>query len=363
MNFFTDNQGRVQSVLTASYGYPPGGRLTLASGGQPCAADVAAAASVYYTPYRGNRISLWNGYAWQTLTFAELTLAGTSVASTGLRMATTGNTTVNTTTITGIPSTTGLAVGDFVDSANFPNGTWVSAVNSATQVTVTANATATTTGVAIRFYAQLYDVYGYFDPNNGLVLTTLPWASRSARATNISFSDGFYVNTNDKTRLYLGTLGLASASQSGSNTMYDTQYARQLYNYYNRVRRRAWCSDFSPHTYGTASFRPWNNGSVAAGNYWNISTVVGVAEDSMVYTLMADMNGATTGDLPDIGVGLDSTTGVFFDMFYQYYRERASRVFNTSVGPGYHVYYVLETMASGTSANFNGMELSIDLWI
>ena len=51
------------------------GRLTLTSATPVTITDVTAATSVYYTPYAGNRISLYNGSVWQTLTFSELTLA------------------------------------------------------------------------------------------------------------------------------------------------------------------------------------------------------------------------------------------------------------------------------------------------
>ena len=51
------------------------GRLTLSSGTPVTTADVTAATSIYYCPYRGNRISLYDGSAWQIYTFSELTLS------------------------------------------------------------------------------------------------------------------------------------------------------------------------------------------------------------------------------------------------------------------------------------------------
>ncbi|MFZ4124582.1 MAG: DUF2793 domain-containing protein [Rickettsiales bacterium] len=51
------------------------GRLTLTSATPVTTADVIGASSLYYTPFRGNNISLWNGTAWQTLAFTEITMS------------------------------------------------------------------------------------------------------------------------------------------------------------------------------------------------------------------------------------------------------------------------------------------------
>jgi hypothetical protein len=50
------------------------GRLTLTSGVPVTTADVTAAAAVYWTPFRGNRVALWNGSAWVVDAFAETAL-------------------------------------------------------------------------------------------------------------------------------------------------------------------------------------------------------------------------------------------------------------------------------------------------
>lgn len=50
------------------------GRITLTSG-TPIPADVTGATTIYWTPYNGNQITLWNGVAWATYTFSETSLA------------------------------------------------------------------------------------------------------------------------------------------------------------------------------------------------------------------------------------------------------------------------------------------------
>lgn len=68
-NWFT----RGQNFQTTQV--PPQGRLTLTSATPVLAADVTAGTSVYYTPYIGNLLPVYNGTVFQPQQFAELTLA------------------------------------------------------------------------------------------------------------------------------------------------------------------------------------------------------------------------------------------------------------------------------------------------
>jgi len=52
------------------------GRITLTSGTPVTTSDVTAATTIYFTPYNGNKISLYDGVsAWTTLTFSETSLS------------------------------------------------------------------------------------------------------------------------------------------------------------------------------------------------------------------------------------------------------------------------------------------------
>lgn len=51
------------------------GRLTLTSGTPVTTADVTAATTLYWTPYKGNQIGLYNGSSWEMKTFGELSLS------------------------------------------------------------------------------------------------------------------------------------------------------------------------------------------------------------------------------------------------------------------------------------------------
>ena len=57
------------------------GRLTLTSGTPVTSTDVTAATSVYFTPYRGNQISLFDGTFWLRRAFSELSLSLAGLAA------------------------------------------------------------------------------------------------------------------------------------------------------------------------------------------------------------------------------------------------------------------------------------------
>lgn len=57
------------------------GRLTLTSGTPVTTADVTGATTIYFTPYKGDRIALYSGTLWTTLTFTETSLALGTVTS------------------------------------------------------------------------------------------------------------------------------------------------------------------------------------------------------------------------------------------------------------------------------------------
>lgn len=51
------------------------GRLTLATATPVTVADQTAKSTVYFTPYKGNRLALFNGVNWDVRTFAEVSVA------------------------------------------------------------------------------------------------------------------------------------------------------------------------------------------------------------------------------------------------------------------------------------------------
>ncbi len=58
------------------------GRLTLTSGTAVTSSNVTAATTVYFTPYNGDRISVYNGTYWDLLSFTEKSIAVPSTTTT-----------------------------------------------------------------------------------------------------------------------------------------------------------------------------------------------------------------------------------------------------------------------------------------
>lgn len=58
------------------------GRITLTSGTAVTTSDVTAATTVYWTPYKGNQVSVYTGSGWQLRTFAEMSIAVPATTST-----------------------------------------------------------------------------------------------------------------------------------------------------------------------------------------------------------------------------------------------------------------------------------------
>lgn len=65
----------IQSVTPSTLPLGCQGRITLTTGVAVTTTDVTAATTVYYTPYKGSRCSLYDGTNWQTVSFTEKSLA------------------------------------------------------------------------------------------------------------------------------------------------------------------------------------------------------------------------------------------------------------------------------------------------
>jgi hypothetical protein len=74
-----DNLREIQAVVRTEYNkhvvtHIPCGRLTLTTAVPVTTADVTAAETLYYTPFRGNTIVLFDGTNWRQYTFTELSI-------------------------------------------------------------------------------------------------------------------------------------------------------------------------------------------------------------------------------------------------------------------------------------------------
>lgn len=83
---FSDITGTIEDGGPSVLGMVNGlvnGRITLTSGTPVTTADVTAAATIFFTPFRGNQISLFDGVSvWNTFSFTQLSIAVPAAANT-----------------------------------------------------------------------------------------------------------------------------------------------------------------------------------------------------------------------------------------------------------------------------------------
>lgn len=206
-------------------------RLTLTTGLPVTISDVTGATTLYCTPYKGNRIALYDGSAWNIRTSAEFSLA---------------------------------------------LGTLTSGKN--------------------------YDVFCY--DNAGVpTLEFLVWTSDTARATALAYQDGVLVKSGAVTRRYLGTFYTTSTTQTE-----DSRAKRDLFNYYNRVRRSLLRkTGTASWTYSTDT---WQQAAADAAN--QCECVIGVAEAPINAHVGVNVANSAGADV-QVGIGIDSTSAPHAD--------------------------------------------------
>ena len=228
---------------------PAQGRLTLQSGFAVSTADQAGATTVYYTPYIGQFVPLWNGTTWL--------------------MTSTGGQLSQTTT----------------DTTKSP-------------AAVAANSN--------------YDLFVWSDAGTIRCTRGPAWTSDTARGTGagtsqISVTNGVWSNTFAITNgpgaglgTYVGTI-----RSDASATINDTLAKRHVWNMYNRRPRAMKVAEATNGwTYTTVAFRQVN------GNAANqLAMVRGLDEDEASAVAMSVFqNSGGSGIGHQIGIGLDSST-------------------------------------------------------
>lgn len=110
--------------------------------------------------------------------------------------STTGNTTISSQVITAIPSTATFLSGDQIFCANFPAGTRIISIDSATQVTVDQNASATSAGIAISFNYGIRVRPGALVTGTGIPPNTFV-TSVSGNGSTLNLSNNVTTTTTD----------------------------------------------------------------------------------------------------------------------------------------------------------------------
>jgi hypothetical protein len=353
-------------VLT-DHGYTVQGRLTLTTNVPVTTSDVSGATSIYFTPYNGNLVSLYDGTRWKLYSFTQLTLAvGTVVPNQAydvflydsngtltLESLEWANATATMTIATpGVVTWTahGMVTGNsvmFTTTGALPTG--VSANTRYFVNVINANTFNLATTLANL-------VAGTYVATTGSQSGTHTARGPHARATALTTQNGVYVKTGDTTRRYLGSFLATSTTateDSGGGISNQVGGKRFLWNMYNRQPRPINVIDtantwsYSGNTYRVA------NGAAAPLNC--VEFLCGLPEVVVEANLHASGHYATATHWTT-GFGLDGLTIV----------GRTSSVYtnNTSLsnastyrnlpGLGYHYLTWLEKSTDSVAVTFAG---------
>lgn len=243
----------LNAAVAAALSLTFGGRLTLTSATPVTTSDVTAATTIYYSPYRGERLPIYDGSAFSMTTFAELS-----------------------------------------------NATAQSSTGSAGPAAVTTNSN--------------YDLFVWNDSGTIRLTRGPAWTSDTARGTGAGTTElelvsGVYVN---KVAIVNGPAAqrgtyVGTVRSDGSSQINDSLAKRHVWNMYNRVQRPMRALDSTDSwTYSTAAWRQANNSSAN-----QLDVVRGLNEDAMRAFVTAMWYGGVM-NYPDcyVGVGLDSTTAL-----------------------------------------------------
>lgn len=252
---------RIRGVANIAPISEPGGRLTLTSGTPVQAVDNSTATAIYYTPFRGLYVPLWNGVATVMVSIgAELSLAlDSNAAHTGYHQS-----------------------------------------------------------------GKNFDLFVVDDAGTIRLVSGPAWTNDTTRATALELKNGFYVNAAAMTTRYDATattlavaqdlglyVGTFRASADGQTAWVVTPAAAAggtecklfLWNTYHRRRVMAMSKDSTnTWTWNTAS---WHSADTSAT--WRVTAVYGLNEDAVraTFQLFCD-TGNANGVMA--AVGLDSTT-------------------------------------------------------
>lgn len=237
-------------ILDSTPESEPGGRLTLTSATPVTTADVSGAGTVYFTPDKHSKVSIYTGLQWQRYAFTELS-------------------------------------------------------------NVLANSATGKAGPAAAIAGAVYDLFVWDDAGT-LRLTRGPaWASDTNRGTGAGTTElervgGVLMNKQAITNgpaaqrgLYVGSI----ATNAGAATVDDTKSTRHVWNMYNRKRRDLQKVDATDSwSYSTAIPREAN------GATNRVLVLRGLDEDTVRLSLSAScLNSTATVRTVGSYIGLDAT--------------------------------------------------------
>jgi len=296
----------------------PQGRLTLTSNTPLMTSDVTAATAVYYTPYVGNSIPIYNGTSFSNNTFSQLTMT---------------------------LSTTNQTSGDIYDLFVFIHSSTVTIGAGPAWSSSTSRGTGSGT-------TQLTQFNGFWVNANTITLTNGSTTYSSIPADEATYVGSVYMTANGETAVNFKP----SAAAGGTANVVG------IWNAYNSAPISSLCSDSNTSwTDASTSWQPLDYPAGSGGGTYNRVTYLdGLGQSSVKGTVTTIAYNATAGDGDFIGIDQDSTTNSPIVFASNQSHSAGSAVGATSFAAtesfppnqGLHYLQAMEWSPNGTTATF-----------
>lgn len=339
------------------------GRLTTESGVPVSTSNRTAQGTIYWTPYNGNQIGIYDGTRWKLYTFTEKSLALTGLIPNGvvsnvfiydnsgtltLELGHWQNATITVTIASpGVVTWTshGLSNGDtvvFSTTSALPTGITagtvyfvVSAAANTFQIAATSGGTAINTSGS-----QSGTHTGYVNglgSSSSAVLNTV---------RNLTTQDGIYVKSGATTRRWLGII-----KASGTDVTEQSLTHQFVWNAFNQVPLVAEKLGTTQHTYTTSADENWN----ASATETFCDMITGTTQ--IVVASIESRQGNSAGNsnaVTKITVDTVTYTSQLFQMFGSNAVSTGGISETLRFAPGYHSAIVTENGVGTTGTFYEG---------
>lgn len=193
--------------------------------------------------------------------------------------------------------------------------------------------------------SRLYDIFVYNNAGTPTLESAI-WTNATTRATALTTQNGVLVKSGATTRRYLGTIYINS---SGGQTD-DSALKRNVFNYYHRAQRTLTVNEATNHTYGTTSYRLWNNSETDN----RLELVIGVAKDDIEIDVSTAVKAGADGSSARTRIYIDGTGAGSPASNYNNQYVVGAAVVKTALAAGFHYINLFEygDHASSTFSNF-----------
>lgn len=325
-------------------GSPAGGRLTLESGVGLSTTAQTAKTVVYYTPFVHDLIGLYYNSSWERYTLTEKSIKTQDIQN--------GTLTNGSAVVTNLSDTSQLVTGMSITGTGIAGGTTISTIDSSTQITMSANATASgVQSLTISIPASsVVDIFAYYTGTTVKLSFGKIWTNATTRATALTTQNGIYVLSGDTSKRYLGTV---ATTTTAGQTEYSTS-KRLVWNMYNR--KPVPLSVVDTTNSWTYNLTAWHQANASTSN--EVGIVVGLSEDQVEATALEACSNAA-GWLSGVatGIGIDSATTNSAQLLYGFSTTvpmPLQAIYRGYPGVGYHTIKWLERAYDTYTVTFYG---------